>query len=176
MFFQPVCRHFKKPVSHPVSTIASKFVSWFSPLNIMVQMFSVLPQRLHNMTVNDRNAYPTGCVLLFLVCQLTYRSGCDEHLGAKNFCVSDDFLRICFQMCSYWVKDYGHLNDSSVWLNCFPQLEEVPWVSSSLSLALGRVPFSHLCLLAKRRSLFLCAFTNCIFFFGNQWSSFLFTR
>lgn len=88
--------------------------------------------------------------MLLLICELKYRSGCGEHLGAKNVCVYDDFLRICFQVWSYSVKDYDRLNDSNVWLNCFPQFAEVPWVSFSLPLALGHVPFTRLYLLAKR--------------------------
>lgn len=66
------------------------------------------------------------------------------------------------------------------WFQCvaklFPQFARAPWVSSSLSLALGAVLFSRFYLLAKRGRLFLYTFTNCIFFFGNQWSRFLFTH
>lgn len=66
------------------------------------------------MTFNDRNIYSTRCVVFLLICKLKYRSSCSEHLGAKNVCVSDDFLRICFQVWSYSVKDYDRLNDSNV--------------------------------------------------------------
>lgn len=53
------------------------------------------------MNFNDRNIYSAERIMLFFICNLQYKSGCDEHLGAKTFCVDDDFLRIYFQVWGY---------------------------------------------------------------------------